>query len=75
MGLDHTDIEIKGSHKTANWTFEENMAIATHAAYPGDRRTRYYIEDVGIVRPGGGETLYKWGVGPHVVDKVPTESR
>jgi Xaa-Pro aminopeptidase len=75
MGLDHTDIEIKGSHKTANWTFEENMAIATHVAYPGDRRTRYYIEDVGIVRPGGGETLYKWGVGPHVVDKVPTESR
>jgi Xaa-Pro dipeptidase len=65
MGLDHTDIEIRGGSTTPNWQFEENMVIATHVSYPGDARTRYYIEDVAVVTPDGGKSLYAWGVEPH----------
>jgi len=65
MGLDHTDIEIRGSSATANWSVEENMTLATHIAYPGDARTRYYLEDVGLVTPSGGESLFTWDIAPH----------
>jgi Xaa-Pro dipeptidase len=65
MGLDHTDIEIQGNSATPNWHLEENMVIATHVSYPGDARSRYYIEDIGLVTPDGGESLYTWGIEPH----------
>lgn len=65
MGLDHTDIEIRSSTTTADWTIEENMTLATHVAFPGDHRTRYYLEDVALVTPSGGKSLFTWDLEPH----------
>ncbi len=67
MGLDNTDIEIRGDNARPNWELEAGMVIATHIAYPGEPRERFYLEDVGLVTPSGGESLYSWGLEPHSI--------
>ena len=65
IGLDHSDIEIRGTSARPDWLCEENMTVSTHVAYPGSRAERFYLEDAGIITPHGGRSLYGWGVDPY----------
>ena len=66
LGLSHSDLEqyVEEGKPYADWTLEENMVVATHLLYPGGDRDRYWIEDVVVVRPGGGKSLYTWDFDP-----------
>lgn len=65
LGLDHTDIEVRGTGSRPDWNLEQDMVVATHVAYPGNPRERFYLEDVATVTHGGGKSLYTWGWEPH----------
>ena len=62
MGLSHTDVEalaIDGADP--NWALGEGMVVAAHLLCPGDEKERCWIEEVFVVKQGGGEPLFTWG--------------
>ena len=66
MGLSHSDLEqyVEEGKPYPDWALESNMVVATHLLYPGSDRQRYWVEDVVVVRPDGGESLYSWDFNP-----------
>jgi len=66
LGLSHSDLEqyVEEGKPYPDWSLERNMVVATHLLYPGGDRDRYWVEDVVVVRPDGGESLYSWDFDP-----------
>jgi len=66
LGLSHSDLEqyVEEGKPYPDWSLEQNMVVATHLLYPGGDRERYWVEDVVVVRPEGGESLYSWDFDP-----------
>ena len=66
LGLSHSDLEqyVAEGQPYPDWSLENNMVVATHLLYPGGDRERYWVEDVVVVRPDGGESLYSWDFDP-----------
>lgn len=60
IGLEHIDLEITSPAGRLDWKLEEGMVLSTHLVYPGDDRTRYYIEDNVVVEADGGASIYAW---------------
>ena len=62
MGLSHTDVEALAiDDADPNWALGEGMVIAAHLLCPGDEKERCWIEEVFVVKEGGGEPLFTWG--------------
>ncbi|MEV4840147.1 M24 family metallopeptidase [Nonomuraea sp. NPDC049486] len=66
MGLEHGELEAPrgGGYTTGgalDWRMEKGMVVATHIFYPGDIRTRHWLEDITLVTDHGGETFFTWG--------------
>lgn len=59
IGLDNNEQEWG---TPADWAMEEGMVIAGHIYYHGDDQRRYYIEEIGVVRPDGIERFVTWDV-------------
>ncbi len=57
VGLDNSEQEWGAP---ADWTMENGMVVAAHFLYPGDAEHRYFIEEIGVVRPDGIERFYTW---------------
>ena len=55
IGLDNNDLEWG---MPADWTMENGIVLAVHIYYHGDERHRYYIEELGVVRPDGIERFF-----------------
>jgi len=34
--------------------------VAAHFLYPGDAQHRYFVEEIGVVRPHGMERFFTW---------------
>ena len=66
MGLSHSDLEqtVEEGKPYPDYSLEEGMVLATHLLVPGGERSRYWAEDVVVVQPGGGESLYSWEFDP-----------
>ena len=66
LGLSHSDLEqyVEEGQPYPDWSLENNMVVATHLLYPGSDRERYWVEDVVVIRPDGGESLYSWDFDP-----------
>ena len=76
LGVSHSDLEqyVEEGKPYPDWSLEQNMVVATHLLYPGGDRDRYWVEDVVVVRPDGGESLYSWDFDPITGRGVPTEN-
>lgn len=65
LGLEHLDMEFSTTSRT-DFAFEEGMSVAVHVSYPGDERQRYWLEDIVVITPEGGRSLYTWDLEPLV---------
>lgn len=59
IGLDNSEQEWGAP---ADWTLENGIVLAIHIYYHGDERHRYYIEELGVVRPHGIERFFTWNM-------------
>jgi Xaa-Pro dipeptidase len=57
VGLDNSELEWGAP---ADWSMEPGMVVAAHILYPGDAEHRYYIEEIGVVRPDGMARFFSW---------------
>jgi Xaa-Pro aminopeptidase len=64
LGMDHNDMAFPVGQDRLDWTVEAGTVAALHVLFPGDERTRFYIEDTVVVSPGGGASLYEWSMDP-----------
>jgi Xaa-Pro dipeptidase len=64
LGMDHNDMAYPVGRDRVDWGFEADNVVALHVLYPGDERTRFYIEDTVVVTPDGGASLYDWTMEP-----------
>ena len=62
LGMSHADVEaLVADDSDPNWALTEGMVIAAHLLCPGNERERCWIEEVFVVKEGGGEPLFTWG--------------
>ena len=65
LGMSHADVEaMVVDEGDPNWPLKEGMVIAAHLLCPGNERERCWIEEVFVVKEGGGEPLFTWGNDP-----------
>jgi Xaa-Pro aminopeptidase len=66
LGLSHMDLELTTVDGTPNgdWALEEGMVVPLHLLYPGGERERSWLEEVVVVTPHGGRSLFSWGFEP-----------
>ena len=66
LGLSHMDIELTTADGKPNgdWALEEGMVVPLHLLYPGGERERSWLEEVVVVTPHGGRSLFSWGFEP-----------
>ena len=57
IGLGNSELEWG---TPADWAIENGIVLAAHIYYHGDERHRYYIEELGVVRPDGIERFFTW---------------
>ncbi len=57
IGLDNNELEWG---MPADWSMENGNVLAVHIYHHGDERHRYYIEELGVVRPDGIERFFTW---------------
>jgi hypothetical protein len=57
VGLDNSEQEWG---TPADWSMENGMVVASHFLYPGDAQHRYFVEEIGVVRPDGIERFFTW---------------
>jgi Xaa-Pro aminopeptidase len=57
VGLDNAEQEWG---TPADWAMENGMVVAAHFLYPGDVKHRYFIEEIGVVKPDGIERFFTW---------------
>jgi Xaa-Pro aminopeptidase len=59
LGIENSDREA-GNSGDFDWALEEGQVVAAHVVYPGDDRTRSYIEDIGVVTRNGLDRFFAW---------------
>ena len=59
LGIENSDREA-GNSGDFDWRLEEGQVVAAHVVYPGDDRTRSYVEEIGVVRKDGLEPFFTW---------------
>ncbi len=65
LGIENSDRESAfGNASEFDWQLEEGMVVAAHVVYPGDDRTRCYIEEIGVVRRDGLDRFFTWDFQP-----------
>jgi Xaa-Pro aminopeptidase len=64
LGLEHIDMEVPASRH--DWSLEEGMIVSVHLMVPGDDRHRSWLEEIFLVRRGGGDPFFDWGNEPIV---------
>ena len=42
------------------FAMENGMVVAAHFLYPGDAKHRYFVEEIGVVKPDGIERFFTW---------------
>lgn len=57
IGLDNVEQEWG---TPADWAMVDGAVLAAHLYYHGDEQHRYYIEELGVVRPHGIERFFTW---------------
>ena len=57
VGLDNSEQEWG---TPADWAMENGMVVAAHFLYPGDAKHRYFVEEIGVVKPDGIERFFTW---------------
>jgi len=57
VGLDNSEQEWG---TPADWAMENGIVVAAHFLYPGDAKNRYFIEEIGVVKPDGIERFFTW---------------
>jgi Xaa-Pro dipeptidase len=58
LGLEHIDQEESGER--SDWPVVEGMVLSSHIVYPGALDRRMFLEDIALVTPAGGDTLFSW---------------
>ena len=59
MGSDWTTTKRNGVRRPIG-QMENGMVVAVHIYCHGDESHRYYIEEIGVVRPDGIERFFTW---------------
>ena len=57
VGLDNSEQEWGAP---ADWAMENGIVLSVHIYYHGDERHRYFIEELGVVKPEGIERFFTW---------------
>jgi Xaa-Pro dipeptidase len=57
VGLDNSELEWG---TPADWAMENGIVVAAHFLYPGDAKHRYFVEEIGVVKPNGIERFFTW---------------
>jgi Xaa-Pro aminopeptidase len=63
LGIENSDREA-GNSGDFDWQLEEGQVVAAHVVYPGDDRTRCYVEEIGVVTRGGLDRFFSWDHAP-----------
>ena len=59
LGIENSDREA-GNSSDFDWRLEAGQVVAAHVVYPGDDRTRSYVEDIGVVTNAGLDPFFTW---------------
>jgi Xaa-Pro aminopeptidase len=63
LGIENSDREA-GNSGDFDWQLELGQVVAAHVVYPGDDRTRSYVEEIGVVTADGMDPFFTWDHDP-----------
>lgn len=59
LGIENSDRE-SGNSSDFDWALDDGMVVAAHVVYPGDDRSRSYLEEIGVVTRNGLDRFFTW---------------